>query len=109
MDPTDIFTPIAPGPEPAAGGNRTQNIVAGVVAFGLPVVTMAILTVTDLSKQPIVAMLWLPVVFTALGLVMCVLARMRAWQIFTTSLACLWWCLVAGTALVVIDILIFPF
>jgi hypothetical protein len=108
MDPLDAV-PYAPGPTPPEDGNRTQDIVGGAVAFFLPLTAICLLTVTELSKQPSIAMLWMPIAFTALGLVVCVVVRMGPWRTFITSLACLWWCLVAGTTLVVIDILIFPF
>ena len=108
MDPLDPI-PHVPGPRPPEDGNRTQDIAGGMVAFFLPLVAVCLLTVTELSKRPEIAMLWMPVFFTALGLVVCVVARMGPWRTFITSLACLWWCLVAGTTLVVIDILVFPF
>jgi hypothetical protein len=107
----DLFDPVPfpRGPKRPRYGDRRQEVAGGAVAFGLPIVALAILTVTDLSKQPMVAMVWMPAAFTAVGLCVCILTRMRPWRTFTTSLACLWWCLMAGLALVVIDILIFPF
>ena len=108
MDPLDAITHV-PGPTPPQDGDRTKDIAGGMVAFFLPLIAVFLLTFTELSKQPDIAMLWMPVVFTTVGLFVCVLSRMGPWRTFITSLACLWWCLVAGTTLVVIDILIFPF
>lgn len=108
MDPLDAI-PYVPGPSPPQDGNRAQNFVAGVVAFGLPMVALVLLTVTELSKRPDVAMLWMPVYFTGFGLVVCVLARLGPLRTLVTCLACLWWCVLAGFTLVLADILIFPF
>ena len=109
MDLSDLFNPVFPGPEPGKGGTRSESIAGGVVVLGLPLVTLAILTVTELSKRPEIAMLWMPVGFTALGAIICAAVQMNLWRAFVAVLGCLWWCFVAGTTLVVIDILIFPF
>jgi hypothetical protein len=108
MDVLDVI-PFPPGPDPPRGRDRRDDLANGAVVFGLPLVELLILTVTDLSKRPEVAMLWLPVLFTLAGAMICVLARVSLGRSVVALLGCLWWCLVAGTTLVVIDILIFPF
>ena len=50
------FLPIAPGPEPARGGSREENLAGGAVVFGLPLIDLILLTVTDLSKHPNLAL-----------------------------------------------------
>jgi hypothetical protein len=107
MDLFDLMP--APGPDPPRGRNRTEDLAGGVVVFGLPLLALCLLTVTDLSKRPEIAMLWMPAGFTLLGTFICVGARMSLGRSLVALLGCLWWCLLAGTCLVVIDILIFPF
>lgn len=103
------FVPAAPGPEPPRGRNRRESVAGGVVVLGIPLVHVALLTVTDLSKRPDLAMLWLPVLFSLAGTFVCVAARVSLGRSLMAVLGCLWWCLLGGTALVVIDIVIFPF
>ncbi len=106
----DVFDlPIVPGPGPSRGRDRRENLVAGIVVFGLPLVYLCVLAVTELTKQPGLAVFQLPLVISALGAVVCVLVRMRFGRSIVTVVGCLWWCLVAGVTMVVIDILIFPF
>ncbi len=88
---------------------RVDDLASGVVMFGLPVVDLALLTVTDLSKRPDLALLWLPVTFALGGAMVCVLARLGVGRSLVVVLGCIWWCMLAGLALVVIDIMIFPF
>jgi hypothetical protein len=107
MDAFDL--PIAPGPERPRGRDRRENLAAGLVVFGLPSIYLAVLTVTDLTKQPGLAVLWLPAAIAALGAVVCVLARMSVGRSIATVVGCLWWCLVAAVTMVAVDILIFPF
>jgi hypothetical protein len=109
MDLSDLFQPVASGPRLPKARDRREEIAGAVVAFGFPLIALVLLTVTELSKQPNIAMLWMPVGFSALGVVICAAVGMRLWRMFVVVLACLWWCLLAGFALVVIDILIFPF
>ncbi|HEX2127277.1 MAG TPA: hypothetical protein VHF45_12050 [Thermoleophilaceae bacterium] len=106
----DVFDlPIAPGPEPPRGRDRRENVASGIVVFGLPAIYLAVLTVTDLTKQPGLAVLWLPAAIGALGAVVCVLARMGVGRSLVAAVGCLWWCLVAAVTMVAVDILIFPF
>ena len=107
MDLFDLV-PIS-GPEPARGRTRGESVAGGVVVLGLPLVDLLLLTVTDLSKQPSMALLWLPVMFTLAGLAICVLARVSIGRTIVALLGCAFWCLAAGLTLIVIDILIFPF
>ena len=109
MNLFDLIPWTIPGPEPAPGRNLTENVAGGVVVFGLPMVDMLLLTVTDFSKRPDLALLWLPVMFALAGAMVCVLARVSLGRSIVAVLGCAWWCLVVGMALIVIDILIFPF
>jgi hypothetical protein len=109
MDLSDLFQPVASGPALPKARNRREEIASAVVVFGFPLIALVLLTVTDLSKRPDIAMLWMPVGFSVAGAVICAGVRMGLWRAFVSVLGCLWWCLLAGTALVVIDILIFPF
>lgn len=101
--------PWIPGPEPARGRNRREDVAGGAVVFGLPVVDLFLLTVTDLSKRPDMALLWLPVMFALAGAMVCVLARVSLGRSLVAVLGCIWWCMVAGVTMIAIDILIFPF
>jgi hypothetical protein len=105
----DLIPWTVPGPEPAPGRNRTEDIAGGVVVFGFPMVQLLLLTVTDLSKRPDMALLWLPLMFALAGAMVCVLARVSLSRSIVAVLGCIWWCMLAGLTLVVIDILIFPF
>jgi hypothetical protein len=109
VDLFDFFPPIIPGPEPAKGRNLREDVVGGVVVFGLPALALCLLMFTELSKRPDIAVLWMPVIFTLVGALICVLARMSIGRSIVALLGCLWWCLAVGFTLVVIDILIFPF
>jgi hypothetical protein len=109
MNLFDLIPWTIPGPEPAPGGDLRENVAGGVVVFGLPMVDLLLLTVTDLSKRPDMALLWLPVMFALAGAMVCVLARLSLGRSVVAVLGCIWWCLAAGFTLVVIDILIFPF
>jgi hypothetical protein len=108
MDLFDLF-PVATGPEPAKGGSAREKLVGGAVVFGLPMLHLCLLTLTELSKQPSLAVLWLPATFAGIGALACVLARLSLGRAIVAVLGCLWWCLFVGLALVAIDILIFPF
>ena len=99
----------APGPEPASGGTPKENRLGGLVVFGLPLLYFGILIVTDVTKDPGLALMWFPAGFTALGLLVCILGRVRFGRSLVAVVGCLWWCLVGGLTMVVIDILIFPF
>lgn len=106
----DVFDlPIAPGPEPQQGRGRSENLAAGIVVFGLPALYLLVLAVTDLTKQPGLAVLWLPAGIGALGALVCVVARMSVGRSIVSVVGCLWWSLVAAVTMVAIDILIFPF
>lgn len=106
----DVFDlPIVPGPEPPRGRDRRENLVAGVVVFALPLVYLFVLALTELTKQPGLAVFQLPLIISALGAVVCVLARMSFVRSIVSVVGCLWWCLVAGVTMVIVDILIFPF
>jgi hypothetical protein len=107
----DIFdAPLPPpGPDPPPGRSLAENVAGGVVVFGLPLVYLCILIATDLTKRPDQALLWGPACFGLAGAVVCVLARLGLGRSIYAVAACLWWCLLAGLSLVVIDILIFPF
>lgn len=107
MDVFDI--PIVPGPEPRPGRDRRENLVAGIVVFALPMAYLFVLALTELTKQPGLAVFQLPLIISALGAVVCVFARMSFVRSIVTVVGCLWWCLVAGVTMVVVDILIFPF
>jgi hypothetical protein len=109
MDLFDLVPIMPPGPGPAKDGDPREKLAGGVVVFGLPLIDLGLVTVTDLSKRPDLAMLWLPVTFTLIGALVCVLGRVSFRRSLVALLGCLWWCLVAGTCMVVIDILIFPF
>ena len=108
MDLFDLI-PFVPGPEPARGRNVREDVAGGVVVFGLPALALLLLTVTDLSKDPGVALLRLPLAFGLVGALVCGLAPLSLGRLIVAVLACVWWCLVVGLTLVVIDILIFPF
>ncbi len=108
MDLFDVpFLP--PGPDPPPGRNRAESVVAGVVVFVLPTLYLCLLTFTELTKRPDLAVLWGPAIVSLLGALVCVVARMSLGRAIVTVVGCLWWCLLAGLALVAIDILIFPF
>ena len=109
MDLFDFIPIVPPGPEPKRSDRREENIAGGVVVFGLPTIDLFLLTLTELSKQPRLALLWLPVIFTLFGALICVLVRMSLGRTIVALLGCAFWCLAAGLTLVVIDILIFPF
>lgn len=108
MDLFDLF-PVAPGPEPAKGGSTREKLVGGAVVFGLPMLHLCLLTLTELSKRPSLAVLWLPATFAGIGAVACVLARVSLSRAITAVLGCAFWCLLVGLTMVAIDILIFPF
>lgn len=107
MDFFDL--PIVPGPEPSRGRDRRQNIVAGIVVFALPLLYLFVLAVTELTKQPGLAVFQLPLIISALGAVVCVLVRMSFGRSIVSVVGCLWWCTVAGVTMALVDILIFPF
>jgi hypothetical protein len=107
MDAFDLFVPS--GPEPASGGSRRESFLGGVVVFGLPLAYLILLTVTDLTKDPGLALLKFPTALTALGALVCALGGVSFRRSFVAVVGCLWWCLVAGLTMVVIDIMIFPF
>ncbi len=107
MDLFDLFP--AAGPEPAKGGSPREQLVGGVVVFGLPTLHLCLLMLTELSKQPALAVLWLPATFSAIGVLVCVLVRLSVGRSIVAVLGCLWWCLLVGLTMVAIDILIFPF
>ena len=107
MDLFDLFVPS--GPEPASGGSRRESFLGGVVVFGLPLAYLCLLTVTDLSKDPGLALMWFPAGLSLLGVLVCVAGRVGVGRSIVAVVGCLWWCLVAGLTMVVIDILIFPF
>lgn len=110
MAAVDLFDLVpAPGPEPAPGGTRREDLLGGLVVFGLPSIYLCILTFTEPTKDPGRALLWWPVGFTLLGVVVCVAGRVRLGRSIVAVVGCLWWCLAAGLTMVVIDILIFPF
>jgi hypothetical protein len=107
MDLFDLF-PVA-GPEPAKGGSPREKVAGGVVVFGLPMIHLGLMTVTELSKHPKLAVIWLPLTYTMIGALICIGARMNLGRAIVAVLGCAWWCLFVGLTLVVIDILIFPF
>jgi hypothetical protein len=102
--------PIVP---PPSGSRRkltpAEHAASAVCLVVLPLIVLAICTVTDASKDPGVAVLWLPGVAAALAVVVCRLLRTGVGRTLVLTLGCLWWSFCAGVALVVIDILIFPF
>lgn len=108
MDPLD-FAPLAPPQGRRRGGDRTENVVAGLVTFGLPLVYLAVLTVTDLTKRPGLAVLYLPAFIAAAGALVCIGGRVGLRRSVVTVAGCLWWCVVAAVTMVAVDILIFPF
>ena len=108
MDPFDAVPIVPPAQEPR-GRDRGENLAAGIVVFGLPLVYLLVLTFTDLTKQPGLAVLWLPAGISVLGAVVCAAARVSLGRSIMTVAGCLWWCLLAAVAMVAIDILIFPF
>jgi hypothetical protein len=75
----------------------------------MPLVYLLVLTFTELTKQPELAVMQLPLIISAVGAVVCVLARMSFGRSIVAVIGCLWWCLLAGVTMVVVDILIFPF
>ena len=107
MDWFDI--PIVPGPGPGRDLSPSETAAALVCLVLLPLVDLGLVTVTDLSKRPDVAMLWLPGVFTALAVLVCRGLRIGAGRSIANAVGCLWWCFLASAALVVIDVLVFPF
>jgi hypothetical protein len=104
----DWFDPIVAPRGPARKLTPAENAAAMICLVAFPVVDLCLLF-TDLSKRPDIAMLWMPGIFTAAAIVVCVALRVHPWRAFTIVLGCLWWCFVASTTMVVIDILIFPF
>jgi hypothetical protein len=107
MDLFDLL-PVA-GPEPAKGGSPREKVAGVVVVFGLPMIHLALLTVTELSKKPSLAVFWLPLTYVLIGALVCMGVRMNLGRAIVALLGCAFWCLLVGLTLVAIDILIFPF
>jgi hypothetical protein len=106
----DIFDiPVVPPGRERQRPDRRQDLPAGIVVFAFPAIYLAVLTVTELTKHPGLALLWFPAGISALGAAVCILTRMSVGRSIVAVIGCLWWCLVAGLTMVVIDILIFPF
>ncbi|HEX8745201.1 MAG TPA: hypothetical protein VF712_18900 [Thermoleophilaceae bacterium] len=107
----DIFDlPFLPGPRPPRGGGDPRDeLVGGAVAVGLPLIYLCVLIPTDLTKQPDLAVLWLPVGLGLVGAAICLLTRISLGRAIVAVLSCMWWSLVAALTMVVVDILVFPF
>jgi hypothetical protein len=101
--------PIVPPPGPRRKLALAEHAAAAVSLVVLPLIVLGICTVTDVTKDPGVAVLWLPGIAAASALVVSLALRMSVGRSIFLGLGCLWWSFVAGITLVVIDILIFPF
>jgi hypothetical protein len=106
MDLGDLF--VYGGPAPPRGRSRREELVAAVVTIGLPAIDFCLVAFAGLVHHPTTAMLWLPLGLAAVGAAICGRARVGAGRTFVMVLACLWWCLVASTAVVVMEIFLLP-
>ncbi len=106
----NLFDDIPIGPSgPKRNLTPAENIAAAICFLLLPTAVVGLLMVTDLSKRPDIAMLWIPSVSAALAIVVCAALSVRFGRALMTVLGTVWWCFAAGTTMVVIDILVFPF
>jgi hypothetical protein len=106
---TLLVCPGDPRPEPPRGRTGGHKLAEAVVSFGLPLIYLTLLTVTELTKRPEISVLYGPLAVGALGALICLLTRPRVGRAIVAVISCAWWCLLAGVTMVAIDILIFPF
>src|SRR3712207_4716664 len=107
----DLFDLVPPptGPEPKPAASKRADLLAGLVVVGLPALYLCVLIPTQPALRPDLAVLWGPVLLGLVGALVCVLGRLGLRRSVVATAGCLWWSLVAGVTMVVVDIIIFPF
>jgi hypothetical protein len=98
-----IFALLYPAGSVAERSPR-EAVVAGIVAFGLPMLDLGILMLS-IPPDPRLALFTLPPVFGALGLVIAALGGLGLWRAVVLGFSCACLCFVFGFFLVAIALM----